>query len=113
MGKGKPIIMFVFAIVIAFFFTVLTRFQSFLNGLSCREFQVCQDKDCDNWFVKTYSGKKRQRRFCCNKCASRNNQYDKRHNPDREDEYQKDKDRSNAYYAEKCEREYNERMKQQ
>jgi len=74
-------------------------FLSLFEGLPFS--RICECKDCDRWFISDYRGKKRQKDYCSNRCASRANKYDMRHNPDRIEEYEKEKEYQRNRYRQK------------
>lgn len=50
---------------------IIKKFVFLLNDLPVKYLCECEAEDCPTWFIKTYSGAKREKKYCCNKCASR------------------------------------------
>jgi len=78
---------------------ITEQFLDLIEGLSFNRFREC--KACKRWFVSTYSGEKRQKHCCSNRCSSRINKYDMRHNPKRRNQYNKEKKYQKKRYRKK------------
>lgn len=78
-------------------FEIIRNFIGLLEGLPVDIILECRDQKCRRWFIKTH----KNRKSCSNKCSSRANQRDLRHNPEKKEKYARVKKKQVERYRKK------------